>query len=67
MDVKGCQLSHIWRDSHAFDLLLDHALTQLTKLLTHLRKITRNLEKNENNLLFILLRTFKRDREHIFI
>ena len=28
---QGCQLSRIWRDSHAFDLLL----TQLTNLLAH--------------------------------
>ena len=48
---QGCQLSRIRRDSHAFDLLLTHsriwpvthALTQLTNLLTHLKKITRIL------------------------
>ena len=46
-----CQLSRIWRDSHAFDLLL----TQLTNLLTHLKEITRILTqfyKIENNLIF---------------
>ena len=43
--LTGCQLSRIWRDSHAFDL----TLTQLTKLLTHLKKshaYPRNLKKN---------------------
>ena len=40
----GLQLSRIWRDSHAFDLLL----TQLTNLLTHLKKI-------ENNQLFLII------------
>ena len=24
-EMKGCQLSRIWRDSHAFDLLLTHS------------------------------------------
>ena len=56
---QGCQLSRIWRDSHAFDLLL----TQLTNLLTHLKEITRILTqfyKIENNLLFLIIVTLVR-------
>ena len=54
---QGCQLSRIWRDSHAFDLLL----TQLTNLLTHLKEITPILTqcyKIENNLPFLIIVTF---------
>ena len=50
----GCQLSRIWRDSHAFDLLL----TQMTNLLTHLKEITRILTQFyeiENNLQFLII------------
>ena len=50
---QGCQLSRIWRDFHAFDLLL----TQFTKLLTHLKIITHILtqfEKVKINLLFLI-------------
>ena len=25
LKTQGCQLSRIWRDSHAFDLLLTHS------------------------------------------
>ena len=55
-EIQGCQLSRIWRDSHAFDLLL----TQLTNLLTHLKEITRILTqfyKIETNLLFLIIVT----------
>ena len=57
--TQGCQLSRIWRDSHAFDLLL----TQLTNLLTHSKEITRILTqfyKTENNLIFLIIVTFVR-------
>ena len=63
---QGCQLSRIWRDSHAFDLLL----TQLTNLLTHLKEITRILTqfyKIENNLLFLIIVTFVRLSVTLFI
>ena len=51
---QGCQLSRIWRDSHALDLLL----TQLINLLTLLKEITRILTQFyeiENNLLFFII------------
>ena len=63
---QGCQFSRIWRDSHAFDLLL----TQLTNLLTHLKEITRILTqfyKIENNLLFLIIVTFVRLSVTLFI
>ena len=64
--LQGCQLSRIWRDSRAFDLLL----TQLTNLLTHLKEITRILTqfyKIENNLLFLIIVTFVRLSVTLFI
>ena len=51
-DAQGCQLSRIWRDSHAFDLAVTHALTQLTNLLTHLKEThaySRNLKSQFKN------------------
>ena len=45
--VQGCQLSRVWRDSHAFDLLLTH-FKKITRILTQLYKI-------ENNLLFLII------------
>ena len=52
-ETQGCQLSRTWRDSHT--LAFYHALTQLTNLLTHLKKITcilTQLKKIENHCYF---------------
>ena len=43
---QGCQLSRIWRDSHAFDLLRTHAIDKFTHAFksdhTHTHAILKN-------------------------
>ena len=47
--LQGCQLSRIWRDSHAFDLLLTHSRNGqiYSRILKNSHAYSRNLKKSK--------------------